>query len=142
MLFFFLIPVPHLVNLQAKMLIKSSLNHDLDSFAVAVCECLHTQDPMLSHLVDRYWYYHPVGEHKISGLGAGQENQENGQHDHGTINDPQFVNVERNLGRHANTYKLNKPDVIPHVIPDASLNQTVLSSPSPKIVTFIERLSL
>ena len=68
--------------------------------------------------------YHTDGGH-------GVHDQENSQHDHGTINDPHFVNSERNLERHevlpASTYKLKKPDFIP----DASLNRKLTQADLP-----------
>ena len=88
----------------------------------------YSQDPILSHLVGRYWYYHTGGGLQVSGHGTGGDgyqaggghgvhHQENGQHDHGTINDPQFIhfeNSERNLESHevlpASTYKLKKQE--------------------------------
>ena len=94
---------------------------------------VYGQDPILSHLVGKYWYYHTGVGHHVSGQGTGGDGyqadgghgvkyQDNDQHDHGTLTDPQFVNAQRNLETYevlpASTYKLN----MPNVIPDASLN--------------------
>ena len=91
---------------------------------------VYSQDPILSHLVGRYWYYQTGGGHQVSGHGTGEDGyhadgghglhgQENNQHDHGTKNDPHFVNFERNLERHellpAGTYRLKKPYFTPDV---------------------------
>ena len=110
---------------------------------------VYSQDPLLSHLVGRYWYYQTGGGHQVSGLGTGgsgykadgghgvQDNK-NVQHDHMIINDPQFVNAERNLETYevlpASTFKLNMPDVIPDASLKLQLNQADLS-PSSEIGT-------
>ena len=109
---------------------------------------VYSQDPILSHLVGRYWYYHTGVGHQVSGQGTGGSgyqadgghgvhHQENGQHDHGTILDPhflQFVNSERNLERHevlpASTYKLNRSDAIPDASVKLQLKQAELSTSS------------
>jgi hypothetical protein len=97
---------------------------------------LYSQDPILSHLVGKYWYYHTGGGHQVSGHGTGGsgyqadgghgvQDQDNVQHDHGT------VNADRNLETYevlpASTYKLNMPDVIPDASLKLQFNQADLS---------------
>ena len=69
---------------------------------------VYNQDTILSHLVGKYWYYHTGGGHQVCGHGTGEDcnhadgghglhDQENNQHDPGTIKDQHFENFERNL---------------------------------------------
>ena len=96
--------------------------------------CVYSQDPILSHLVGRYWYYQTGGGKDVRGYGTGENgyqadeghgvpDHDNVHHDHGTVTDPEFLdygNSGRNLETKevlpASSYKLSQP--APETIPD------------------------
>ena len=101
---------------------------------------VYSQDPILSHLVGRYWYYHTGGGHQVSGHGTGQDgyhadeghglqDKENDQDHHEALNEQ---HSKRNHETHevlpASTYKLNKLDAIPNAPLKLQLNQANFSS--------------
>ena len=87
---------------------------------------VHSQDPILSHLVGRYWYYHTGvgGQVHVQGTGdndyqaddAHVQGQEISHQHHGIIKYQNFVGpmkYETQTVLPASTYRLNNPAIIP-----------------------------